>query len=58
MRSFNFAIQIGLLVLTLSCSFRLLLTLYAGLFIVLSLTELCEYAASCALSLKSAKSAV
>ena len=47
-----------LLELALSCSFRLLLALYAGLLIVLSFTELGENAALCALSFKTTKSAI
>ncbi len=42
----------------LSCSFRLLLAFNAGLFVMLSLSELREYTASCTLSLKSAECAV
>ena len=51
-------IKKGLLILSLSCSFRLLLTLYAGLFIVLSLTELCEYTGACTLLLEATKSVI
>ena len=48
----------GLFVLSLSCCFRLLLALYAGLFIVLSLTELCEYTGACTLLLEATKSVI
>ena len=47
-----------LLVLTLSCRFGLLLTLYAGLFIMLSLTKLGENAGLHALTLKTTQCAV
>ena len=47
-----------LLKLSLTSSFGLLLTLYAGLFVMFSLTEFCEYTASCTLSLKSSECAV
>ena len=47
-----------LLVLTLARSLRLLLTLYAGLLIMLSLAELGEHTGSRALAFKAAKSAV
>ena len=48
----------SLFVLSLSCCFRLLLALYAGLFIVLSLTELCEYTGACTLLLEATKSVI
>jgi len=48
----------SLLILTLAGSLGLFLALYAGFFVVFSLAELCEYAASCTLSLESAKCAV
>ena len=44
--------------LALSRSFGLLLTLYAGLLVVLSLTELCKYSGTCTLTLKPTKGAV
>ena len=47
-----------LFVFALSCCLRLFLTLYAGLFIMLSFAELCEYTGSCTLTLKTAKSTV
>ena len=49
---------VKLLELTLSSSLRLLLTLYAGLFVVLSLTELGKDATLLALSLESTKCAI
>ena len=45
-------------VLTLSCSFRLLLTAYRGLLIVLSLTDLSKYTGSCAGALETTKCTV
>ena len=50
--------NIKLLILALSCSLRLLLALYAGLFIMLSLTELGKNARLYALSLKTTKRAI
>ena len=47
-----------LLILALAGCFCLLLALYAGLLIALSLAELCENAGSLTLSLKSTKSAI
>ena len=47
-----------LLILALSCSFGLLLALYAGLLVVLSLTKLCKNAGLCALSLETTKRTV
>mgnify|MGYP004674056367 CR=1 FL=1 len=47
-----------LLVLTLSCSFGLLLSLYAGFFVALSLAELCLDTRTLALSLETTKCAV
>ena len=47
-----------LLKLTLSSCFSLLLALYAGLFVVLSLTKLGKYTALLALSLESTKRTV
>ena len=41
-----------LLILSLSCSLRLLLTLYAGLFVVLSLTKLGKDSRTSTLTLK------
>ena len=46
------------IILALSCSFRLLLTLYAGLLVMLTLTDLLLDACLCAASLEAAKSAV
>ena len=51
-------IKESLFILSLSCCFRLLLALYAGLFIVLSLTELCEYTGACTLLLEATKSVI
>ena len=47
-----------LLVLSLACSLRLLLTLYAGLFIVLSLTKLGKDTRTSTLTLKTTERAV
>ena len=44
--------------LALSRSFGLLLALYAGLLVVLSLTELCKHSGTCTLTLKPTKGAV
>ena len=48
----------ALLKLTLSCCFRLLLALNAGLFIMLSLTKLSHKTGLLALTLKAAKCAI
>jgi len=48
----------NLFILAFSCSLRLLLALYAGLFIALAFTKLAENSASGALSLESADSAI
>ena len=47
-----------LLVLSLACSLRLLLTLYAGLFVVLSLTKLGKDSRTSTLTLKATERAV
>jgi flagellar biosynthesis protein FliP len=47
-----------LLILALACSFRLLLTLYAGLFVMLSLAKFGKNAGSGALTLKATQSTV
>ena len=47
-----------LLILSLACSLRLLLALYAGLFIVLSLTKLGEDSRTSTLTLKTTECAV
>ena len=47
-----------LVILALSCSFRLLLTLYAGLLVMLTLTDLLLDTSLSAASLEAAKSAV
>ena len=54
MRSFLYD-QEKLFILSLSCSLRLLLTLYAGLFVVLSLTKLSENARTSGCALKATK---
>ncbi len=48
----------NLVILALSCSFRLLLTLYAGLLVMLTLTDLLLDACLSAASLEAAKSTV
>ena len=48
----------SLLILALSSCFSFLLALYAGLFIVLSLTELCEYTGARTLLLEATKSVI
>lgn len=50
--------QKALFILALSCSFRLLFTLYAGLFIVFSLAELCEHTGTSALLFEATKSII
>ena len=50
--------EVKLLILSLSCSLRLLLTLYAGLLIMLSLTKLGKNTRLLALSLETTKCAV
>ncbi len=47
-----------LVILALSSSFRLLLTLYAGLLVMLTLTDLLLDTSLCAASLEAAKSTV
>ena len=58
MLSFYFHSVKSLLKLALSCSLGLLLALYAGLLVMLSLTEFCLNTASEVASLESAKGAV
>ncbi len=50
--------QNELLILALACSFGLLLTLYAGLFVMLSLAKFGKHTGACALSLKATQSTV
>ncbi len=53
--SFFFA---KLLILALACSFGLLLTLYAGLFVMLSFAKFGKHTGACALTLKATQSTV
>jgi len=54
----SFEIKYKLLILALSCRFRFLLLLYAGLFVMFSLTKLSEDTGSCALTLETTKSTI
>ena len=50
--------QNELLILALACSFGFLLTLYAGLFVMLSLAKFGKHTGACALTLKATQSTV
>ena len=56
--SFDIRFVYKLLILALSCSLRLLLALYAGLFVAFSLAELCQGPRACDLTLKATECAV